>query len=213
MTPARRLAALALFSGSVSATGDAIAQGLDAWARDGAAQRGDYDRTRTLRYFVYGAAFAPISVRWHAFLNARFPLQAPATAARPLRSTAAAVLKRIVADQAAFAPFACGAFVVGMGALEGLGLGELLERMRERYPRILLAGYCVWPAAQLVNFSVVPLAYRVPFGSTVGLFWNTYLSWTSARLERARRPAPQTQAHAPAQAARVDTPVNGGPAA
>ncbi|KAJ2706558.1 hypothetical protein H4R19_004998 [Coemansia spiralis] len=190
---ARRYAALALFGGCVSAAGDQVAQGLDGWT--GGRDRRDYDGVRTLRYFAYGAAFAQVSFRWHTFLSARFPVQAPAgTAERPLRRKAVAVLKRIAVDQAVFAPLACASFVAGMGALEGRHPRELLERMRTQYPQILLAGYCVWPVAQLVNFSVIPLAYRVQFGCTVGLFWNAYLSWTTARLERERlRTPPDTE--------------------
>ncbi|KAJ2339131.1 hypothetical protein GGF43_006712, partial [Coemansia sp. RSA 2618] len=147
----------------------------------------------TLRFFAYGVAFAPISFRWHAFLNSRFPLVASAKAAastpatkavQPLSDKARAVLKRIAVDQTVFAPFASGAFVVGMGVLEGLGSDDLLERIRVQYPKVLLVGYLVWPAAQLINFSVVPLIYRVPFGSMVGLFWNTYLSYSSAQMKR-----------------------------
>ncbi|KAJ2846994.1 hypothetical protein IWW36_004082, partial [Coemansia brasiliensis] len=52
-----------------------------------------------------------------------------------------------------------------MGMLEGLGMEKLGERVRLQYPQVLLAGYLVWPAAQLINFSLVPLTYRVQFGS------------------------------------------------
>ncbi|KAJ2780224.1 hypothetical protein H4R18_003576 [Coemansia javaensis] len=184
MGSVRRVAALSLFSGCVSASGNAIAQHIDLRQRGDQRRHADsrtangYDPIPTLRFFVYGAAFAPVLYCWHAFLNARFPLPpvANAAAAQPRASAgrAAVVLKRLAVDQAVFAPVACGAFVVGMGALEGLGPAEIQERMRAHYLRILLAGYAVWPAAQLVNLSVVPLAYRVQFGSVVSLAWNRH---------------------------------------
>ncbi|KAJ1835861.1 hypothetical protein LPJ63_000783 [Coemansia sp. RSA 2711] len=200
MATVKRIAGLALFSGSVSATGNVIAQYLDSWSRTGdcAADKthtvpfSGYDPAQTVRFFVYGAAFAPISFSWHAFLNRRFPLMAAANApavasvargSHLLSGKAKAVAKRIAVDQTVFAPFASGAFVAGMGILEGLDLDDLRERIRVQYPRVLLVGYLVWPAAQLINFSIVPLIYRVPFGSMVGLFWNTYLSWSSAQLK------------------------------
>ncbi|KAJ2577878.1 hypothetical protein GGH19_000939 [Coemansia sp. RSA 1807] len=200
MVAAKRIAALALFSGSVSATGNIIAQYIDSWST--APRRVEnkffvlfpgYEPAQTLRFFVYGVSFAPISFRWHAFLNSRFPLVASAKAAasksatasaQPLSDKARAVLKRIAVDQTVFAPFASGAFVVGMGLLEGLRSSDLVERIRVQYPRVLMVGYLVWPAAQLINFSIVPLMYRVQFGSVVGLFWNTYLSWSSAQMKR-----------------------------
>ncbi|KAJ2767153.1 hypothetical protein IWQ56_003437 [Coemansia nantahalensis] len=196
MVAVRQRAGLALFGGCVAAAGDTIAQGLEGWAAGRDRRR--HDGVRTLRFFVYGAAFAQASFAWHRFLSARFPLQAAAgaeAAGRPLLRKAAVVLKRIAVDQIVFAPFACASYIVGMGALEGRGPRELLARVRAQLPQVLLAGYCLWPAAQLVNFSIVPLAYRVHFGSAVGMFWNTYLSWTSAQLEQ------QARLHSPPGAA------------
>ncbi|KAI9477380.1 hypothetical protein BX667DRAFT_506523 [Coemansia mojavensis] len=211
-----RLAALSLFSGSVSATGNIIAQYLDTWS-SGSNQTettffSKYDPLKTARFFVYGVCFAPVSYRWHAFLNHRFPLEALAKASAAAKSgqslsgKAAAVFKRISVDQIVFAPLASGAFVVGMGVLEGLNMEKLRERVRLQYPQVLLAGYLVWPAAQLINFSLVPLMYRVQFGSLVGLFWNTYLSWSSAHIKstcQLDKPSSTTKTHHPA------SPTNG----
>ncbi|ORX73823.1 hypothetical protein DL89DRAFT_319532 [Linderina pennispora] len=158
MATRAQLLKLALFSGSVSASGNTIAQPSGSLS--------------------YGLAFAPVSYRWHALLNKRFPLEGATTA----KAKATMVMKRMAIDQTLFAPLATGSFVVCMGLLEGLTPTELAERVKVQYPRVLVAGYVLWPAAQLINFSVIPLAYRVPFGSTVSLFWNTYLGWSNNKL-------------------------------
>ncbi|KAJ2515424.1 hypothetical protein H4217_005178 [Coemansia sp. RSA 1939] len=232
---AKRVIKLALFSGSVFATGDTIAQHLDLWSsglqsdrdktttedRSGFgsnAAKGDisgYNPAQTLRFFVYGCMFAPVSYKWHAFLNTRFPLIKPTTEVEKLfslrhvaSSRVGTVLKRVAVDQIVFAPLATGAFIVGMGVLEGQGPDALLERIRLQYPKFLLAGYVVWPAAQLVNFSLVPLAYRVPFGSVVSLFWNTYLSWENARTRRQQMALHGSQSPVgSSQASSVDSPA------
>ncbi|KAJ2004539.1 hypothetical protein GGI04_002572 [Coemansia thaxteri] len=205
MSTPRQLAKLALFSGSTAATGSIIAQyfasktgratssGFDSSQAHGINEPvSGFDRLQVLRFFAYGVAFAPITYRWHVFLNAKFPVNA--LASKPLAHGAAsrlhlsdnarAVLKRTVVDQTVFAPLGTGAFVVGMGVLEGQRFSEISERLRVQYPTILLAGYVLWPAAQLINFSLVPLVYRVPFSNVVGLFWNTYLGWSSNRMKR-----------------------------
>ena len=46
---------------------------------------------------------------------------------------------------------------------------------------MLLGFYKLWPAAQVVNFYVIPLKFRVNFSNIVSLFWNTYVSWLANR--------------------------------
>lgn len=42
----------------------------------------------------------------------------------------------------------------------------------------ILTGFTVWPAAQFINFYLVPLRWRVLFFNGVSLVWNSYLAWT-----------------------------------
>lgn len=45
----------------------------------------------------------------------------------------------------------------------------------------------VWPVAQAVNFTFVPMDHRLLFANVVALCWNTYLAWRSEK----RVPPPQ----------------------
>ncbi|KAJ1650216.1 hypothetical protein GGF44_006190 [Coemansia sp. RSA 1694] len=223
MATPRQLAKIALFSGSMAATGNVIVQSFVLWSErtttavidstspvaDRRVPAPSFSPQQTLRFFLYGVAFTPISYRWHAFLNKRFPMgdlvagslklgaAASTPSKTPLSRSTSAVLKRLAVDQTVFAPLATFAFVGGMGAMEGLSLSELAERFRVQYPAVLLAGYALWPAAQLVNFSLVPLAYRIPFSSVVSLVWHTYLSWTNTRTKSNDLPQGVAQLDAP----------------
>lgn len=35
----------------------------------------------------------------------------------------------------------------------------------------------VWPIFQYINFSLIPIKYRVLYDNTLAIFWNAYLSW------------------------------------
>ncbi len=43
----------------------------------------------------------------------------------------------------------------------------------------LMTGWKFWVPASMVNFSMVPLQYRVAYMSTCAIFWNFYLSLAS----------------------------------
>ena len=40
----------------------------------------------------------------------------------------------------------------------------------------LIDNWKIWPLVQTVNFSVIPLNYRVPFSGCFGVAWTIYLS-------------------------------------
>lgn len=45
-------------------------------------------------------------------------------------------------------------------------------------------GWAFWPAANLVNFVLVPPTHRVLFANAAGLFWNAVLSWENSTKGR-----------------------------
>ena len=59
----------------------------------------------------------------------------------------------------------------GGGVLRGLDL------VSEKWGDTILTGFCVWPAAQVVNFMLVPLRWRVMFFNVVSFGWNSWLAW------------------------------------
>lgn len=63
-----------------------------------------------------------------------------------------------------------------MGVMEGRDLNHIKGKFRDLYREALIANWKVWPAVQFINFRFMPLAYRVPFQQTCGVFWTLYLS-------------------------------------
>ena len=52
----------------------------------------------------------------------------------------------------------------------------------------LITNYKIWPVAQTLNFTFVPMQHRVGFVQIVAIFWNAYLSWM------ANKPSPDATA-------------------
>ncbi|KAJ2380287.1 hypothetical protein H4S02_006755 [Coemansia sp. RSA 2611] len=194
----RPLLTLSLTNGVMGAIGDAIAQSIapspspplpqtdKAMLAGHDGRRPPYDFARTARFFVYGCMFGPVAYRWYSLLDCRFPLPpvSLASSTAGASNSAAKLLaigKRVAVDQIVFAPVAIGAFFTVMGAMEGRCMDDIRASLRAKYSKALAGNYALWPWAQLVNFSVVPLIYRVPFASLVSVSWNVYLSRVNSR--------------------------------
>ncbi|KAJ7900114.1 hypothetical protein B0H14DRAFT_2672343 [Mycena olivaceomarginata] len=167
--------------GCLNALGDVVAQVSHNILRQPHDERVPYDPTRTLRFFVFGASISPFLGRWNTFLERQFPLRA-------LNGTGKispkALAKRVAADQIVMAPIGLVAFIGAMGTLEGRSRKQIAQKYNDMFMPTLRTNWSVWPVLQFVNFRFLPLAYRVPFQSTCGVFWTLYLSTVNAGEDR-----------------------------
>ncbi|XP_031556408.1 protein Mpv17-like isoform X2 [Actinia tenebrosa] len=156
------------------ATGDVITQQL-------IEKKGTkHDVTRTVRMGVVGLCLGPILRAWYLTLD-----KVVVASSRPKLDG----LKKMLLDQALFAPVCIGFFYCVSEMLSGKTFSQCKETLKERYVETLIANYKLWPAAQIVNFTFVPLEHRVGFVQIVAIFWNTYLAWMvnkPSELEQAR---------------------------
>ncbi|GAC97611.1 integral membrane protein [Pseudozyma hubeiensis SY62] len=146
-----------------------------------------WDLARSGRFMAFNVGMAPLLAEWNRFLEFRFPLRSSSAgtgAASAVASAASAAGKvsfralgnRLLMDQLVFAPFGLAMFVGAMGYMERGSTDGVKDKFREMYIPALLANWQVWPLVQLVNFRYMPLKYRVPFVSTVGILWTIGLS-------------------------------------
>lgn len=172
----------ALTSAALFGLGDRIAQRVEAHAKSDEGSPADQhpatDRdatdgalvsastARTLRMMVWGGCFlAPTLHKWFAFVDRVIP-----------GVGATVVAKKIALDMFFFAPQISLAFFVTTKCMEGRPASEAVDVGLERLPATLQANYSVWPFANIVAFSVVPIHYRILFNNCVGLYWSSFLS-------------------------------------
>jgi hypothetical protein len=71
-------------------------------------------------------------------------------------------------------------FIAGIDAMRGRPMGTIAANCRKGFWPLVFAGLKLWPLVSILNFTLVPLEYRIMVGSTVGLFWGVYLSLMSS---------------------------------
>ncbi|XP_078255550.1 mitochondrial inner membrane protein Mpv17-like isoform X3 [Rhinoraja longicauda] len=81
----------------------------------------------------------------------------------------------------ALAPCFLAGFMVVTGVLGGLSREKIYLKFEQNYKTTMMSNYCIWPAAQLLNFYFISLQNRLAVVQIVALMWNTYLSWMANR--------------------------------
>ncbi|KAJ2763202.1 hypothetical protein IWQ56_004883 [Coemansia nantahalensis] len=195
---ARPFTTIAATEACLSACGDLIAQTVGSHLGSKQEAGTGYDLWRTARFMVFSTCISPVGVRWHRFLDHRFPIRsqttwfrsparrkkgaAPTRAKRKAerRTAAAQVGKRLACDVLIYEPIMYATFFSSMALMEGGSLDDAARRVAHLLPPTYLTGLTISPIVQTINFAFVPLIYRVPFGSCFDLFWDTYLSWVNS---------------------------------
>lgn len=163
----RPLLTQACTTGFVCGLGDVIAQTLIEKR-----QLKSYNVRRTATMGAIGFFFTgPVLGTWYVSLD---------RLVGPTKTTRDA-LKKVFLDQVVFAPALFAVLLPLFGFSQGMNAEQVKDKVSKEYFNMLLGFYKLWPAAQVINFYVIPLKFRVNFSNIVSLFWNTYVSWLANR--------------------------------
>uniref|UniRef100_A0A8R1XWF8 Mitochondrial inner membrane protein Mpv17 n=1 Tax=Onchocerca volvulus TaxID=6282 RepID=A0A8R1XWF8_ONCVO len=136
-----------------------------------------FNPARTIRFSsIILFWVAPITYRWFLLLE------------KLKGETKLLPLKRMIIDQSLVAPLLTFSFITNLRMLEGNSSYEALEKAKKDIVPVMKTNYQIWPLAQLINFYLLPLRYRLIFVQFVGLFWNMYLSYVT-QIEKKKKKA------------------------
>ncbi|KAF9208285.1 hypothetical protein BGZ59_010715 [Podila verticillata] len=140
-----------------------------------------FDYPRLARFMFYNFSVAPLIHTWFTVLDKRFPIPLGTKAlpsshvtrfAPRLLTTMAPGLKRMVVDQALFAPFGLALMFSSLTLLEGGNFADVKEKLDKARRK---------NTTETENNSAQNMSIMLPFVSLVGIAWNAFLSLTNSR--------------------------------
>lgn len=84
--------------------------------------------------------------------------------------------KKVFFDQLIFDPPFLALFTLILSAVQQLTMAQTKERLRNEFIDVIKTNLLIWPAAQCINFAVIPLRFQVLFVEFIAIFWNAYIS-------------------------------------
>ncbi|KAL5278413.1 MPV17.2 family protein [Megaselia abdita] len=84
--------------------------------------------------------------------------------------------KKVFLDQIIVDPPFLAVFTVILSAVQGMNTAQIKDRLSNDFIDVLKTNLMIWPAAQFINFALIPLRYQVIFVEFIAIFWNAYLS-------------------------------------
>ncbi len=119
------------------------------------------DWSRTARLVGYSALVGtPLAALWYNFLDANvFPAEPTA----PI-----AIVAKMALDQLVNAPIMTSVFFAAMCAVEGRP-GDALQDVRTKLKPTLLASYCLWPLAHIINFGFIDPQNRILYINSINV--------------------------------------------
>lgn len=126
------------------------------------------DPMRTVRMALFGALVA--APQMHVFFHWLEKIVMPKNPTHPL-----AVASKVAADQLINSPIGTMTFFAWTQSLRGTP-DRIASEVSEKLVPTTLAGWRLWPAAQAINFFMIPIQYRVIFINIVAVGWTCMLS-------------------------------------
>ncbi|XP_034250747.1 mpv17-like protein 2 [Thrips palmi] len=147
---------------SLSGVGDTLEQHYEILQ----GQKDKWDTTRTTRMSISGMTVGVICHNWYRYLDSRLPGR-----------TLSIVAKKVLIDQVVCSPICIATFFITLGILERATWAETKKEIKDKAGRLYAAEWVVWPPAQVINFYILPLRFRVLYDNTISLGYDVYTSY------------------------------------
>ena len=131
----------------------------------------NFNWTRLRNMAVLGAGYyGPVYFYYYGFLDRKLPGKNPRT-----------IFCKLFIDQVVYTIPSLFVFFCIIGKIEGKTNVGIEQEIRLKYVPTYVTASLFWPAAQVVNFSVVPPSFRILYISCANFVWLIFLSYIKNR--------------------------------
>lgn len=134
------------------------------------------DWSRNAKMFAVGAVQGPLHHYFYGWLDGKY-------VAATLRNTSI----KILYDQLVMSPVCIVAFFYPAGWMFGQTTAECNKEFREKFLRVYVTDWIIWPATQFINFYYLAPQYRVIYVNAITMLYNVFLSHVKHELPASRR--------------------------
>ncbi|KAL5284625.1 MPV17L2 family protein [Megaselia abdita] len=149
-------------SGLLMIAGDVICQEIE-FRRGELKER--YDVKRIWQMFLVGSLQGPMHHYFYGWLARMMP-----------QATVKNAMKKILWDQFIMSPACILMFFYPACLLEKKPFSEATQEIKDKFLTVYVTDWCVWPAAQFINFYYLPAKYNVIFVNFCTMLYNVFLS-------------------------------------
>lgn len=170
------LATKAITSSCTNAFSDALCQKLliDASEEGGEKKAVSFDSERFAHAAVTGLVWSgPITHYWYKILFGRLTVG--------IKDPLLGLMAQILLDAIIFSPVTVSGYFAVRSILEGSGWKGASEKLRTRLFSTVLGAWKFWPAANVINFGLVPIQFRVLYMNVLSVFWSGYLTFVNSK--------------------------------
>lgn len=131
------------------------------------------DKERLIHAAVTGLVWSgPVTHFWYKILFGKLVT---------FKDPVLALVGQIFLDAIIFSPFTVSGYFALRSILEGSGLQGIREKLTTRLFTTVLGAWKFWPAVNVINFSIVPIPYRVLYMNVLSVFWSGYLTFVNSK--------------------------------
>lgn len=143
-------------------------------------QKKNYDLSRTQKMAFFGLVFAGPTL--HIWYSNILPKLANRIFSYEILKPYSTINKKVVCsvflDQTVFTSFNLIFFFMFMDYVDSRNIIKSWKNCKKKFTSTIYANWKLWPIAQLINLSFIPIQYRVLYVNLVGVFWNCFLSYS-----------------------------------